>query len=418
MRLKQHSAKVSCVPCKRGRPSKPKCVTTPSVNHHDYISSIANRAYIEDKLALCDSILPGIADAYLTLPKLEVELHSLQRAKLSLENIKADNDIFQFWTSLPSYGVFRALFNYMEPKAKTMKYWKGQSTYEHEHYSKRFSSKPGHERKLSLEEELFLTLVRLRTGLLMRDIAGRFSITMSTASRIFTTWINFLYGELTELCRLPDIDKMKVNTAMSFSAFNDVHIVMDCTELFTEKPSDLDERKQTFSNYKHHQTFKFLVCISTHAQPCVVFVSRMYGGRASDKLITAESTDLLDYARDMGGRVMCDKGFGGTYKLSPLGIELVMPEFKHAGKLQFSSSEVQRSASISSCRIHVERIMQRIKLYHIFDGELLQSQKYIAEQIFTVCAYLVNFQRPILQKNEPCRRKVNVTHIPAMAAES
>jgi hypothetical protein len=123
----------------------------------------------------------------------------------------------------------------------------------------------------------------------------------------------------------------------------------------------------------------------------------MYGGRASDKLITSESTDLLDYANDIGGRIMCDKGFGGTYRMSSLGIDLVMPSFKRADRLQFCPSEVEQSADISTSRFHVERIMQRIKIYHIFDGELAQSQKYIAEQIFTVCAFLTNFQKPILR---------------------
>lgn len=107
---------------------------------------------------------------------------------------------------------------------------------------------------------------------------------------------------------------------------------MDCSELFTENPSNLWERKQTFSNYKHHQTFKFLVVLSTHAQPCV-YVSRMYGGHASDKHITADSVDFLDYAKTVGGNVMCDKGFAGTYKMTDLGIDLVMPVFKGRDRL-------------------------------------------------------------------------------------
>lgn len=75
-------------------------------------------------------------------------------------------------------------------------------------------------------------------------------LSMSTASRILTSWINLLYNELKLVYSLPDIDKMKMNTAASFARFSDLHIVVDCTELFTEKPSDLTERKQTFSNCK------------------------------------------------------------------------------------------------------------------------------------------------------------------------
>jgi len=123
----------------------------------------------------------------------------------------------------------------------------------------------------------------------------------------------------------------------------------------------------------------------------------MYGGRASDKYITADSRDLLNYAHMMGGKVMCNKGFAGTYRMNPLGVELIMPSSKGADRLQFTSAEISQSANISRCRVHVERIIQRIKSFHIFDSDLKQTQKHVAEHMSTVCAYLTNFQRPILK---------------------
>lgn len=56
-------------------------------------------------------------------------------------------------------------------------------------------------------------------------------------------------------------------------------------------------------------------------------------------------------------------------------------------RFQFRLSKVEQSADISSSRIHVKCIMQCIKIYHLFDGELAKSQKYIAEQVFTVYAH-------------------------------
>ena len=43
------------------------------------------------------------------------------------------------------------------------------------------------------------------------------------------------------------------------------------------------DRAETYSNYKGHNTAKYLVGISPHGQ--IMFVSRSYGGRASDKYI-------------------------------------------------------------------------------------------------------------------------------------
>ena len=49
-------------------------------------------------------------------------------------------------------------------------------------------------RKLSQKDEFFLTLMRLRLGLLNEDIADRFGISPTLSSRIFTTWIKCVHN--------------------------------------------------------------------------------------------------------------------------------------------------------------------------------------------------------------------------------
>jgi hypothetical protein len=75
-----------------------------------------------------------------------------------------------------------------------------------------------------------------------------------------------------------------------------------------------------------------------------------------------------------------------------------MPSFKETERTQLTSSKTIRSENIFKVRIHVERAIQRIKTFHILEGEDKLSMKDIAQQIFTVCAYLVNFQSPIVKK--------------------
>ena len=50
--------------------------------------------------------------------------------------------------------------------------------------------KCGSKRSLSLEQEFFLVLVRLRLGLLEVDLATRAGLSQSQLSRIFITWID------------------------------------------------------------------------------------------------------------------------------------------------------------------------------------------------------------------------------------
>ena len=46
--------------------------------------------------------------------------------------------------------------------------------------------------------------------------------------------------------------------------FEDVRVILNFTEIFVQNPSKLDARKHVYSNYKLHNTFKFLVGVSPH----------------------------------------------------------------------------------------------------------------------------------------------------------
>lgn len=60
-------------------------------------------------------------------------------------------------------------------------------------------------------------------------------------------------------------------------------VIIDCFEIFIEKPFSLETASRTWSNYKHHHTIKFLIGISP--QGVIMFISNAYGGRASDKFL-------------------------------------------------------------------------------------------------------------------------------------
>ena len=63
-------------------------------------------------------------------------------------------------------------------------------------------------------------------------------------------------------------------------------------------------------------------------------------------------------------------------------------------RTQFESSE-----HVAEARIHVERIIQRIRTFHILDTRGILSMRNILSEMFTCCAYLVNFQLPIVRDN-------------------
>ena len=93
----------------------------------------------------------------------------------------------KFYTGLPSFAVLMALFNFLKPKIESMSMWTGKTDANLDECNRK-----SRKRKLDLEEEMLAVFMRLRLGLLLEDIADRFEIGLSTASKQFTTWIKVM----------------------------------------------------------------------------------------------------------------------------------------------------------------------------------------------------------------------------------
>ena len=66
--------------------------------------------------------------------------------------------------------------------------------------------------------------------------------------------------------------------------------IIDCTEVFIERSKSLNVQASTWSDYKKHNTVKFLVAISPHGY--IMVLSDCYGGRTTDQYICANSSML------------------------------------------------------------------------------------------------------------------------------
>ena len=129
---------------------------------------------------------------------LNTTVQELKSKTFSLVKIKDDPNAVRFYTGFENYGALIAVFKCLEPKASRMHFWQGTDKCKDGtiKYQNQNVNKPGRKRKLSLLEEFFIVLVRLKTGMFLLDLKERFDVSVSLISKTFTTWINFLYNEL------------------------------------------------------------------------------------------------------------------------------------------------------------------------------------------------------------------------------
>lgn len=86
-----------------------------------------------------------------------------------------------------------------------------------------------------------------------------------------------------------------------------------------------------------------------------------------------------------GDTILADKGFPGIQAgLDEAEAVLVMPPFLH-GQGQFTESEVQETYNIAQVRIHVERMIQRIKLYNILNAQVPTELLPAMSDVFHMC---------------------------------
>ncbi|CAC5356310.1 unnamed protein product [Mytilus coruscus] len=137
-------------------------------------------------------------------------------------------------------------------------------------------------------------------------------------------------------------------------------VIIDCTEIPTERPSSLALNSKCYSTYKSTHTFKSLVGIAPHG--ALIFISSLYTGSMSDVEIT-KLCGLVELLEE-GDSIMVDKGFVLNNVLSGTGITVNTPPFL-MNKGQFTKQEVEETQTIARLRIHVERHIRRVKEFHL-----------------------------------------------------
>ena len=144
--------------------------------------------------------------------------------------------------------------------------------------------------------------------------------------------------------------------------------IIDCTEVFVQRPQNLRKRSQAYSNYKHHNTYKLLYCIAPNGY--VMFVSTFFGGRARDNFITKNCGFVHDLIP--GDEILADRGYT-VMDILPPGVSLALPAFTR-GRKELSEHEVTYTRRLANVRIHIVTYFKNLSYPHI--DPMKQDQTY------------------------------------------
>ncbi|XP_020295619.1 uncharacterized protein LOC109860747 [Pseudomyrmex gracilis] len=239
--------------------------------------------------------------------------------------------------------------------------------------------------------------MKIRTPDTFNRLGDYFGLLTSQASRIFQKTVKHLAHYLKTLVFCPESEVIIKNLPIAFRAYySHVRIIVDAFEVYIETPTNPIHQVLTWSQYKHNNTAKVL--ISCTPDRFVSFMSRGYGGRTSDIVLFKESK-IMDIIPEKSG-VMADRGFKEIQTiLKKKKSELIRPP-SVSSATKSSKTDVLKTKSVASLRIHIERVIQRVQEYKMLspyacvDWNLLP---YI-DDIAIIVAGLVNLQKPIIKK--------------------
>lgn len=96
-----------------------------------------------------------------------------------------------------------------------------------------------------------------------------------------------------------------------------------------------------------------------------------------------------------GDLVIADRGFLVSKELDQIGCKIITPNFLK-GKIQFTFDERRENKKISTHRIHVERAINIIKVFRLFQGKIPYTVLPQINELVYIVAFFINFGNPLI----------------------
>ena len=310
-------------------------------------------------------------------------------SNISYEVISKDPKLMKYFVGLTS-SQFDILYDFLNDVCPldSISFWGCKGNKVTKVKSKRRLS------KWSARESLFICLLRLKMGFSIKTMSCLLScsdreIKETTIRTIFTTYIQLVYKIFREMSRVifPSKEHMRRFLPKVFKTIRNVRCSVDCTEFRVETSRNFSQQGNTFSSYKHANTFKCLIACTPNGGAC--FVSDLFEGDISDVQIFEES-GILKHLEPQDV-ILVDRGFTVQHLVNPLQAKIKIPAFLK-GRQSLTVQEELDTRKLAKARIHIERFNQRLKQFKLVGRKIPLSIAPLATQMVVVACGLVNFQ--------------------------
>ncbi|KAL4709530.1 hypothetical protein ACJJTC_007261 [Scirpophaga incertulas] len=247
-----------------------------------------------------------------------------------------------------------------------------------------------------LHEHILLCLKKIRLNTTFSELEDNFGLSLSYASKLFLKNIPIIASVLRPF--IVSLDKYSIKKTLPIPfryKYYNVSCIIDCLEIDIQKPSNALFQAQTWSDYKKNNTVKFLISCTPNG--LINYISPGFGGRASDVTIV-QNCNFLD-TLEPGNFVLADRGFKHVESiLDAKGIKLLRPPSVASGS-KLSKSQVRETKIIASLRIHIERVIRRVREFHMLKQHSVINKHFlrILNDVIVIACALINLQDSLIK---------------------
>lgn len=229
----------------------------------------------------------------------------------------------------------------------------------------------GRKVKLSIEEQILLTLIYLRHLTTFQLLGIQFGVSETTANDTFNYWLPIL-GELLPSSCLEQVKKNASDYEIVLEILTDFELIVDSCEQPRERPGEYEEQKKYYSGKKKNHTMKNQIIVLPSGDDIVDVLAGLPGPK-SDINLFRERQKGFDPRQRFNG----DKAYEGESSIST-------PN-KKPKKGELTSAQKEQNKELASERIKVEHLIRYVKIFRVASERFRLNPRKYEQIIMTIC---------------------------------